>query len=193
MLESYLTNSSSDNKYQKLILLEAFELTKHKEDEKFMKHLETRKLLWHGSRITNFVGILSQGLRIAPPEAPSSGYLFGKGVYFADMASKSSSYCYPTNKIGLILLCDVALGDMKEYSDINRNAASQLGGKHSTKGIGQTIPDPSEEKVCDNVTIPLGKPIKNKTKCYLSHNEYIVYNTDQVKMKYLLKIRFDNK
>jgi poly [ADP-ribose] polymerase len=27
-----------------------------------------RLLLWHGSRSTNFAGILSQGLRIAPPE-----------------------------------------------------------------------------------------------------------------------------
>ena len=38
-----------------------------------------RQLLWHGSRLTNFVGILSQGLRIAPPEAPVTGYMFGKG------------------------------------------------------------------------------------------------------------------
>ena len=41
--------------------------------------------LWHGSRLTNYVGIISQGLRIAPPEAPVTGYMFGKGVYFADM------------------------------------------------------------------------------------------------------------
>ena len=34
-----------------------------------------RKLLWHGSRLTNWVGILSQGLRIAPPEAPVTGYM----------------------------------------------------------------------------------------------------------------------
>jgi poly [ADP-ribose] polymerase len=27
-----------------------------------------RLLLWHGSRSTNFAGILKQGLRIAPPE-----------------------------------------------------------------------------------------------------------------------------
>jgi hypothetical protein len=39
-----------------------------------------------------FAGILSQGLRIAPPEAPSIGYMFGKGVYFADMVSKSANY-----------------------------------------------------------------------------------------------------
>ena len=32
-------------------------------------------LLWHGSRLTNWVGILSQGLRIAPPEAPVTGYM----------------------------------------------------------------------------------------------------------------------
>ena len=40
-----------------------------------------RRLLWHGSRVTNYGGILSQGLRIAPPEAPVNGYAFGKGVY----------------------------------------------------------------------------------------------------------------
>ena len=30
-----------------------------------------RMLLWHGSRTTNFAGILKQGLRIAPPEGKS--------------------------------------------------------------------------------------------------------------------------
>ena len=34
-----------------------------------------RILLWHGSRLTNYVGILNQGLRIAPPEAPVTGYM----------------------------------------------------------------------------------------------------------------------
>ena len=36
---------------------------------------------------------LIQGLRIAPPEAPVTGYMFGKGIYFADMVSKSANYC----------------------------------------------------------------------------------------------------
>jgi poly [ADP-ribose] polymerase len=73
-------------------------------------------LLWHGSRLTNFVGILSQGLRIAPPEAPVTGYMFGKGVYFADMSSKSANYCFTSkeNNTGILLLCEVALGDMSE-------------------------------------------------------------------------------
>lgn len=34
---------------------------------KFAKPTQNRRLLWHGSRATNFGGILSQGLRIAPP------------------------------------------------------------------------------------------------------------------------------
>lgn len=44
-----------------------------------------RRLLWHGSRVTNYGGILSQGLRIAPPEAPVNGYAFGKGVYLVSI------------------------------------------------------------------------------------------------------------
>jgi len=51
----------------------------------------------------------SSGLRIAPPEAPVTGYMFGKGVYFADMFSKSANYCYPTSTSadGVLLLCEV--------------------------------------------------------------------------------------
>ena len=83
-----------------------------------------------------FSGILSQGLRIAPPEAPVTGYMFGKGVYFADMVSKSANYCQTTrtNNTGLLLLCDVALGNMYD-----RNAADYItklpSGKHSCRGI----------------------------------------------------------
>lgn len=59
------------------------------------------------------MGILSQGLRIAPPEAPVTGYMFGKGVYFADMVSKSANYCFTNSfsNTGLMLLCEVALGN----------------------------------------------------------------------------------
>jgi poly [ADP-ribose] polymerase len=39
-----------------------------------------RKLLWHGSRSSNYGGILSRGLRIAPPEAPVSGVSFVVGL-----------------------------------------------------------------------------------------------------------------
>ncbi len=69
--------------------LEIFELDRKGEGKKFRASVGNENLLWHGSGYYNFGGILSQGLRIAPPEAPSTGYMFGKGVYFADVASKS--------------------------------------------------------------------------------------------------------
>lgn len=77
-------------------------------------HMKTfffhRMLLWHGSRLTNWVGILGRGLKVAPPEAPSTGYMFGKGIYFADSSSKSANYVYPTQRknIGLVALCEVS-------------------------------------------------------------------------------------
>ena len=97
-------------------------------------------LLWHGSRLTNWVGILSQGLRIAPPEAPATGYMFGKGVYFADMVSKSANYCMATREANtaVLLLCDVALGEQYELIGAQYEAAeeSKKRSKHSTWGIG---------------------------------------------------------
>jgi len=81
-------------------------------------------------------------LRIAPPEAPVTGYMFGKGVYFADMVSKSANYCGASreNNEALILLCDVALGEFndKYYADYNANLLPA--GKHSTRGYGKTAP-----------------------------------------------------
>jgi hypothetical protein len=59
-----------------------YKISREGEDDQYesWKKDKNRQLLWHGSRITNFCGILSQGLRIAPPEAPVSGYMFGKGL-----------------------------------------------------------------------------------------------------------------
>jgi len=51
--------------------MEAWKVDRNGEEKKFndfSKGIKPHMLLWHGSRLTNFVGILSQGLRIAPPE-----------------------------------------------------------------------------------------------------------------------------
>jgi len=77
-------------------ILQAFRVERHDEDARWSADGYDkladgeRLLLWHGSRSTNFAGILKQGLRIAPPEAPVTGYMFGKGVYFADVSIASS-------------------------------------------------------------------------------------------------------
>jgi poly [ADP-ribose] polymerase len=115
------------------------------ENSQFGKMSADRRLLWHGSRSTNFGGILSQGLRIAPPEAPASGYMFGKGVYLADMSSKSANYCVASSSggVGLLLLCEAELGrPLLELTDADYNAGDRAKqqGSHSTWGKGTTAP-----------------------------------------------------
>lgn len=72
-IENYLktTHAATHHQYA-LKLKELFKVQRENEDERFAKwkNLSNQQLLWHGSRTTNFAGILSQGLRIAPPEAP---------------------------------------------------------------------------------------------------------------------------
>merc|ERR1719347_1527226 len=96
-------------------VLELFKLDKQAERERWEDRGNCR-LLYHGSRLSNWAGILGQGLRIAPPEAPSTGYMFGKGVYFADMSSKAADYCFPSrsNPVGLLLLCEVSRGKLRK-------------------------------------------------------------------------------
>ncbi|EJD75827.1 WGR domain-containing protein [Loa loa] len=184
------THAPTHDQY-KLEIVDIIRVKREGESERFKKDIPNHYLLWHGSRITNYAGILSQGLRVAPPEAPMTGYMFGKGIYFADLISKSANYCYAVNTEGFILLCEVALGEMQE--EINAKSITKPDkGKHSVKGLGQTIPDPNEHFVTeDGVTIPMGKPIDTKRQdLSLLYNEYIVYDVAQVEIKYLVRAKF---
>ncbi|CAF3938965.1 unnamed protein product [Rotaria sp. Silwood2] len=200
-IEQYMinTHASTHNTYT-LKLKELFKVIREGEDDRLQKwlKLQNHQLLWHGSRTTNFAGILSQGLRIAPPEAPKTGYMFGKGVYFADMASKSANYCFVKRETpeGLMLLCEVALGKMYEcYKSTDLSADKLPTATQSVKGCGQTVPDPKEHYYTDDgVLIPMGRGVNAKIpQSSLLYNEYIVYNTEQIKVKYLLRIEFNYK
>ncbi|KAK0056913.1 poly [ADP-ribose] polymerase 1 [Biomphalaria pfeifferi] len=191
------THASTHNMYD-LEIMDVLKVVREGESKMFrpFKELNNRMLLWHGSRATNFAGILSQGLRIAPPEAPVTGYMFGKGVYFADMVSKSANYCCTskTNNIGVLLLCEVALGNMYELTH-SEFVTKLPKGKHSTKGLGKTCPDPKGNYVTpDGVIIPMGVGTPSGVeKTSLLYNEFIVYDTAQVNIKYLLKMKFNYK
>lgn len=82
-LRDYLMNSLSSGHSLRFDLQQIFRIERKGEFKRFKNskfgklQASDRRLLWHGSRATNFGGILSQGLRIAPPEAPVNGYMFG--------------------------------------------------------------------------------------------------------------------
>lgn len=121
--------------------------------------------------------------------------MFGKGIYFADMVSKSANYCCTSkeNNTGLLLLCEVALGNMMECMT-SKYVETLPEEFSSTKGVGLTYPNPKESYVRnDGVEVPFGKAEKSSTYSSLLYNEYIVYDVAQVNCQYLLRMRFDYK
>ncbi|XP_028171791.1 LOW QUALITY PROTEIN: poly [ADP-ribose] polymerase 1-like [Ostrinia furnacalis] len=193
MIATYVANTHASTHHMKLEIQHVFEVFRTAEDERYekFKNLHNRRLLWHGSRIFNYAGILSQGLRIAPSEAPVTGWMFGKGIYFADMVTKSANYCHPDSAtpIVLLMLCEVALGNMKECT-----AAEYVDrlpkGFHSVWGRGRFEPDPAQARTLPDTTmVPLGRPIRREITTDLLYNEFIVYDVAQVNMKYLVQVK----
>ncbi|KAG1697929.1 hypothetical protein DVH05_015413 [Phytophthora capsici] len=159
--------------------------------------LDNHMLLWHGSRLSNFVGILSQGLRIAPPEAPNNGFMFGKGLYFADVLAKSAAYCCASrqNPTAVLLLVDVALGTQHktsctyggcqylDYKTVKGN------GCDSTHGLARMTPAEDEfETLPDGVVVPTGTPKVVDDSEHLLYNEFVVYRREQVQLRYLVAL-----
>lgn len=205
-LANYLSNSRGATHHLNYKVIDIFRIERRGENNRFLSSpygklgMSDRRLLWHGSRSTNFGGILSQGLRIAPPEAPVNGYMFGKGVYLADTSSKSANYCcsYSSANMGLLLLCDVELGHpMLELYDgddmAGENAKKE--GKIATLGQGRSIPGGWKDAEClhpslKGVKMPdvsLGSG-KGKNPAKLQYNEYIVYDVAQIRQRYLFYV-----
>eukprot|EP00727_Mastigamoeba_balamuthi_P003330 m51a1_g12995 putative nad+:protein(adp-ribosyl)- adprt (394) ;mRNA; f:417-2028 len=203
MVADYVRNSHAPTHNEYAVeLAQLFRVNRHGERAAYdsCEIKDNRVLLWHGSRRTNFVGILSNGLRIAPPEAPKTGYMFGKGVYFADMCSKAANYCHCTDKdtMGLVLLCEVALGkcyrtrEAEEDMDLERLVALNC---NSTMGEGKTHLDPAGTvTLADGVQVQLGKPVPaGIVDSELLYNEYVVYRVDQISVKYIVQLHFTFK
>ncbi|CAD8087427.1 unnamed protein product [Paramecium primaurelia] len=87
LIKQYINQSSTPK------ISNIFAIERRGEAERFEINKQyNRLLLWHGSKISNFMGILAQGLKVAPPWALNTGAMFGKGIYFADMFQKSFAY-----------------------------------------------------------------------------------------------------
>jgi len=187
--------------YFDIEVMDIFELDREGESDRFapFKKLKHHRMLWHGSRISNYAGILSQGLRIAPPEAPVTGYFLGKGVYFADMISKSAEYCHPPpeNPYALMMLCDVALGRPFQLAHTKFISLEDLkeAGFHSVKGCGELAPDPAyDTALLDGSIVSLGKEAPNGvSRSEIKHNEYVVYDVNQINIRYLLKLKITSR
>lgn len=119
--------------------------------------------LFHGTKSSNMVGILTRGLLIAPKNVPVSGYMFGKGIYFADQSTKSAQYSLmhaaKDRPSGYLFLADVALGRVKK----------------------ERVPKYREEAPDRHHSVQGCKGL------HLVHNEFIIYRTSQCTLRYIVE------
>ena len=199
IIETYLSKSNQIKNSPKIILNDLFQV--EEKNPKNNSNIEinknkNKKLLWLGVGIPNFVNIFKNGLSLPPEEAPIFSYMFGKGIYFSDIAIKSFYNSHPQNNIGLMLLCEVELGNIDERLKADIKLPKTLEeGKNSVKVLGMNYPDEKDSYFDDKgVEIPIGDIIVNhdeNKKTYFGFNEYIVYNLDQIQIRYITKVQFD--
>jgi len=129
------------------------------------------ELFWHGSRNQNWWWIIQQGLKIRPSNAVYTGSMFGDGIYFASECDKSMGYTDSgrwvrgngTDRVYMALY-NVHVGrqyeTLRSDSYLSANKLKTLGGYDSTWG---------------------------KKGPSLMRHEYIIYNSDQSTIKYLVE------
>uniref|UniRef100_A0A665X4P0 Poly [ADP-ribose] polymerase n=1 Tax=Echeneis naucrates TaxID=173247 RepID=A0A665X4P0_ECHNA len=139
----------------------------------FKNELGNIKPLLHSSSPSNFVGLLSRGLLLPRVGVEHHGIErtdignLGSGIYFTNAVGTSLKYSRVglTDGSRLLLLCDVALGSCKDVykKDVTLTEAPE--GHHSVHGVRCSRNRHSE----------------------FEDDEFVVYNPDQVKLKYVVQ------
>lgn len=166
-LVNYVEESQSSHHRFNLDVQDILEVEDMKGFDQFNPYKVKTMELFHGSRNENYLSILQDGLKIKPKSAIHTGSMFGNGCYFANCSTKSANYTWGfSNKTKedsyFLLVCDVAIGKPKEYF-------------HAVPGLS------SAPKGYNSV---LGKKGQS-----LLHDEYIVYNENQAKIKYIIEFK----
>uniref|UniRef100_A0AAY5F6D2 Poly [ADP-ribose] polymerase n=1 Tax=Electrophorus electricus TaxID=8005 RepID=A0AAY5F6D2_ELEEL len=137
----------------------------------FREQLCNIKPLLHSTFPSNFVGILSRGLLLPRVGVEQHGIKrtdvgnLGSGIYFSDSLNTSVKYSRPSVTDGsrLLLVCDVALGQCKDVYKKDPSLICAPDGHSSVHGVRRTQSTRSRD------------------------DEYVVYNTDQVRLKYVVQ------
>ena len=161
-----------------LEIMNIYSINRPNETLNFNKNnLHNVQLLYHGSRVSNFVGILSRGLLTPKSILSQDTYddasdpfkMLGFGIYFSDSFKTSLKYAKASDskQTQLLLLCEVALGKCKELYEFDYNLIEAPNGYHSVHGVKLTPENGSA----------------------FEDSEYCVYNSEQCKIKYLVEVK----
>lgn len=136
---------------------------------------KAEELFWHGSRNQNWLNIISTGLLIRPSGAIHTGSMFGDGIYFADKAQKSIGYtslrgsywASGSDNKAYLALFSVHVGEQKHIHRHDYSCYSLDREKLVREGK-------------DSVFAHGGADLRN--------NEYIVYDSSQSTISFLVEI-----
>ncbi|XP_072018547.1 protein mono-ADP-ribosyltransferase PARP4-like [Amphiura filiformis] len=143
------------------------------EETSFASHLGNKKMLFHASRPTNFVGILSRGLLLPKivvddfgGERTDAGML-GSAIYFANSSSTSAKYSAASQTTGtrLMTINEVALGKCQDVNKYHKELSEAPQGYHSVHGVKGTELYASDFK----------------------DDEFAIYDTTQQRIRYLVE------
>lgn len=198
LIRSSIQNThSAYHSHYEIEVRDVFVVKRFADREKFKGNLGNKKLLWHGTRSSNIASILKNGFELNPPVAGKSATpMFGTGIYFTNTVSKAANYCDAGDQTrvqrGVLLLCEVALGNMM-VCNRGRNYLRLPKGKDSVFAKGQLAPHKNyKQKILYNVEFAYGPlvevPLRQSTT--LKHDEYVVFDPTQVKIRYLVLVNF---
>ena len=90
----------------------------------------------------------------------------------------------------MIAVFEVALGNLLKRREPDYTLSPEKLQKekcHATHGVGTNTP--TSNTVINNIIIPNGKLGLGKEKTFLIYDEFVFYNINQYKMKYLLVLK----
>jgi poly [ADP-ribose] polymerase len=153
-------------------LLRLFRVRREEERRRFRGGANVRQL-FHGSRMHNWLGILSQGM-LLPAQVEElgvaltdSGWL-GRGLYFGDIKTGILYAGKGAGETAYVLACQVALGRQKPMHKITYDITGPPPGYDSCHGVART----SDVEVMSD----------------FQQDEYVVYDDNRQYMTHLLEI-----
>jgi poly [ADP-ribose] polymerase len=150
-----------------------FKLKRRSEWDVFDKAVGNERMLYHGSRIQNWVGLLTRGI-LMPKLVVSMGInrtdagWLGNGIYFGDASCTSAFYTTPgKKKTRFMAIARVGLGRSKQYNRIT---------------YGLNAP-PADYDSCHGV-----RRATDKTSQF-EDDEYVIYRQNQQRLEYLVEFK----
>ena len=200
LLANYIHRSIAPTHHYNFSIEKMFQIDRHLERdlyESYSTKLKNHTLLFHGTSVSNMIGILTNGLVVDPSRlginVNITGKMFGLGLYFANSCSKSIQYTnfQSTDNLCCLFVAEVALGKMlsKNQADSTLTALTLPKPFNSVWGRGSS--SFMEYDLYDDQTqIPSGNLVRNQTQVRsLLYDEFIVYKEEQINLRYIILLK----